>query len=607
MNMAETANVTCLLLQESLVIPVEIDNSFDNSIQFREECIQHEREINVIYFDETPTSAKHENKVSDWSKSLADLPTFTIKEIERHRQLSGKIKGLSISKTLLRGRKFKEERYLTSDSVFTKVSKNNFRVKCKCKASMKKDIRNVEVGLNRRNGDVNYAFCDCPAGQSGYCNHVMALLIELAEYSLKGFKVVPKEVACTSTARQWGIPGEKDLPRAPIMSTTIKKQINKHGINSTLFDPRINHDNTTFQKDILQFKNKLQNEDCRIGFAHCIPDSVNYVKTKFGQFPLGSPLSFHLQPIEDSFKILTNITIANDKIIRKQDKEMCDLPCSFLEKTDKTVPTDWLPSDDQEKFLQMLQITEDMSKNIYKKTVKQSKCQEWFEYRKSRITSSNAHKVYVRQRNFETLTDYFTNNAKEKNLPKTVQDAMLHGQIYEPIAREIYSDAMKYKIQRNIQVNETGLVIQPHLYWLAASPDGLVRDDNDVSVFGLIEIKCPKSKRNMTPEEMVQDNSFYVGIENGKPYLKKKHSNGYYTQIQMALGLSRIQFCDFVVYSFTGMIIIRIPYDEEYFVNVVKKLNMFYKDYLLPKLMEKNHIENSVLDDIQFEVQKPNP
>ena len=75
-----------------------------------------------------------------WVKSLEMLPQFTIKEIEQHRQLSGKTPESAIIKTLDRGRKFKNERYITSDSIFTKCDKGIFYVKGLCKASMKKQI-----------------------------------------------------------------------------------------------------------------------------------------------------------------------------------------------------------------------------------------------------------------------------------------------------------------------------------------------------------------------------------------------------------------------------------------------------------------------------------
>ena len=222
--------------------------------------------------------------------------------------MSGIIRGLPITKTLVRGRKFKEERFLTADSICTAKTKDLFKVKGLCKASMKKDLRKVFVSINRATSMVSSADCSCPAGKSGYCNHVMALLLELADYSLRGLKKVPEEKACTSVARQWGIPGNKDLPKAPVMSTTIKKQADKQGISSTLYDPRIYVDNERFMQKVKKFKLQIMNIDKRIGFGHCIPHQiVEYVKTKYVDFPLGSPISFHLQPIEDNFSILSNI------------------------------------------------------------------------------------------------------------------------------------------------------------------------------------------------------------------------------------------------------------------------------------------------------------
>jgi hypothetical protein len=52
-----------------------------------------------------------------WSKSLKYLPIFTVRNIEEHRKLSDKAKGLSVMKTLQRGRKFKEEGYLKYNRV----------------------------------------------------------------------------------------------------------------------------------------------------------------------------------------------------------------------------------------------------------------------------------------------------------------------------------------------------------------------------------------------------------------------------------------------------------------------------------------------------------
>ena len=54
---------------------------------------------------------------------------------------------------------------------------------------------------HRESGVVGDAKCDYPAGKSGYCNHLMALLFKLADYSLSQLKSVPEEVAITSKNR----------------------------------------------------------------------------------------------------------------------------------------------------------------------------------------------------------------------------------------------------------------------------------------------------------------------------------------------------------------------------------------------------------------------
>ena len=46
----------------------------------------------------------------------------------------------------------------------------------------------------------------------------------------------------------------------------------------------------------------------------------------------------------------------------------------------------------------------------------------------------------------------------------------------------------------------------------------------------------------------------------------------------MAKGLSQLKYCDFIVYSFKGMIIIRIPFSEIYFIKLTEKPNHFLKN-----------------------------
>ena len=159
-------------------------------------------------------------------QSLTDMPAFATKEKELHHQNSGKSQTLVI-KTLDRGRKFKNERYLSADSVYTGLMGLDFIVKAKCKTSMKKEKREVQVSISRISRIITKATCTCPAGKSSYCNHVMALLLELADYSLTS---VPEEISCTSRLSQWVIPGDSSAVKAPVIDTVVQKQTSSKGI-----------------------------------------------------------------------------------------------------------------------------------------------------------------------------------------------------------------------------------------------------------------------------------------------------------------------------------------------------------------------------------------
>ena len=69
--------------------------------------------------------------------------------------------------------------------------------------------------------------------------------------------------------------------------------------------------------------------------------------------------------------------------------------------------------------------------------------------------------------------------------------------------------------------------------------------------------------------------------------LKQNHSDGYYEETQMCIGLSGVSYTNFVYYPFNGLVIVRVKFDKEQF----QKLNSFYKDYVVPRALkkERNH------------------
>ena len=62
----------------------------------------------------------------------------------------------------------------------------------------------------------------------------------------------------------------------------------------------------------------------------------------------------------------------------------------------------------------------------------------------------------------------------------------------------------------------------------------------------------------------MQDPKFYVNL-----------------QIQLAMALSGFDTCDFVVYTFKGLIIVRTEFYVSYFESVIQKLNSFYEKFML--------------------------
>ena len=109
-------------------------------------------------------------------KSFSTLPIFTRGEIDLHVRKCGKLKAKSISKTTVRGRLFKHKRFLSIDSVYTAFNLLYFFAKARCKAIMKKVLRNFRIQLCKRTGEMYKATYSYPAGESRYCNHVMSLL-----------------------------------------------------------------------------------------------------------------------------------------------------------------------------------------------------------------------------------------------------------------------------------------------------------------------------------------------------------------------------------------------------------------------------------------------
>ena len=68
---------------------------------------------------------------------------------------------------------------------------------------------------------------------------------------------------------------------------------------------------------------------------------------------------------------------------------------------------------------------------------------------------------------------------------------------------------MKYKLNRAVKISKDGIIIQSQLFWLGASPDGVILTKK-IQEIGLLEIQCPHNKTNLSNESIITDKTFYI-------------------------------------------------------------------------------------------------
>ena len=91
--------------------------------------------------------------------------------------------------------------------------------------SMKKDrVYSVTIVLQESNCSVSTAYCSCPAGLSGYCNHATATLYCLENYIHLGLQE-DEQKGCTERLQTWNQPRMRNAVPRPTDSVTLTKKV----------------------------------------------------------------------------------------------------------------------------------------------------------------------------------------------------------------------------------------------------------------------------------------------------------------------------------------------------------------------------------------------
>ena len=527
----------------------------------------------------------------NWSKTLRNFPKISILTCSDWLAQGGKKNAGEKSY------KFFREGYVYD--IYTCEESGDFYVKARCYRSLRKseDPHYLSLILKEDNDKaaVSRAHCSCKGGSGGHCNHVLALLYQLNDYSCLDIKDIPSDVTCTSRPQSWHIPRASSICPLPVMATHYARaetdrvgERKRDPVKCKLYDAR----SPAIRKGlpmchVMEQVDNLKRKEIPPPFSYLLSDQEPslLMNTVFGNVPLGACLAYQLQDHGRPNTRFVSNRIRGSFVTAVQCSEFIDLPVGIDDKTsfDLTELNMLNQPDLTSFFTDHTVIDKSESYSLEQRTVLQGESAEWVEQHQFRLTASNFGKVYSRiQRPSESML-------KSIFCPKDLSNvrAISHGKGKEKVARTIYARKMQQQVP-GFAIFDAGITVHPKFPYLGATPDGKVFDPSSSSKFGLLEIKCPYSKRGDTLDQASSDPDFYIEKVGADFFLKKTHF--YYAQVQGQLALTGLPWCDFCVYlsDSNEMCVDRIHFDSDYWENeLLPKLKNFFFNYALSFIVGK--------------------
>ena len=163
------------------------------------------------------------------------------------------------------------------------------------------------------------------------------------------------------------------------------------------------------------------------------------------------------------------------------------------------------------------------------------------------------------------------------------------------IAIQQYIEYQQSHDHPHLAVTPCGFHISQSHPYLGATPDGGVFDQSNAQKeFGCLKIKCPYTHWNITPAEACSTSGFCCSLEvysDNTPPLLLRTNHIDYAQVPGQMGIGNKQWCDFVVYTTTGIHVQRIDFDKVYWERtLLPKLTEFYDNWLGPEIVSPVHV-----------------
>ena len=128
--------------------------------------------------------------------------------------------------------------------------------------------------------------------------------------------------------------------------------------------------------------------------------------------------------------------------------------------------------------------------------------------------------------------------------------------------------------------------------FVAASPDGIV--SCTCCGKGTVEVKCPFRVKEGLPEDEKENSCSCLTWQDGKWTLAKDHA--YYYQVQTQMGVCKLAYCDFIVWTEKEMLVERINADASFFEATLDKAKQLFVYGILPEVIGKWYTRKPVED-----------
>ncbi len=408
-----------------------------------------------------------------WTSSLQQLPPFNYGCLYAHLVTGLQVTGASGS-CQAGAMKHKEAGYrLFKDNHVMMVRFNpandNF---CIFHAYVKPSFKNTGkystiVALAKSSGHVAGAKCNCKAGGGGCCKHVAALLYNILDYTELGLNEIPPDKTCTELPQQWHKPknityngpalfseiqfvhhvyGKRKAEECALRMEKLKKYRACPSNLSIVTEERIRKLCTSLEADsnAVPFTTVMRNNDYK-------------------------PLSSSTSPFSASPSCASPSSPASPSTIEHNSISRGDSA------TSAATP--------EEKVWEEVNVTSDQAKHIESITRAQADSVEWHYERSIRITASFFGRVCRRLPT--TTSDCLVNSIVNFKNYQSMPVACAWGKNNESKARDAYIENMKMTGHSNLEVFESGLVVNIKYSFLGASPDGVY-----MTQFQLILMDC---------------------------------------------------------------------------------------------------------------------